>query len=111
MTARREGGVFIGFRSPLRDGKAIVVSIENPFEIGARVREQAPECSAIDLVSLALDAADRTDLGAEVSILIGAQLGRADATTSVARASVSINASIGSVGRSTPNNAQLSAAA
>lgn len=32
MTARRDGGLFIGFRSPLVDGKALIIGIANPLE-------------------------------------------------------------------------------
>lgn len=40
MTARREGGVFIGFRNPVPDGKALIVPLENPREV---VDGQAPK--------------------------------------------------------------------
>lgn len=33
MTARREGGVYIGFRNPVPDGLALLVVLENPEEV------------------------------------------------------------------------------
>lgn len=44
MTARPEGGVFIGFRNPVPDGKALIVPIENPLALaeGERARIGAP---------------------------------------------------------------------
>lgn len=44
MTATPDGGILIGFREPLFEGKAIVVLIQNPTEMvrGARPRLAAP---------------------------------------------------------------------
>jgi len=39
MTARAEGGVFIGFRSPVPQGKALIATLLNPAEV---VRGSAP---------------------------------------------------------------------
>lgn len=43
MTARFDGGVYIGFRNPVPKGKALVVALENPAAV---VQGQAPKFSA-----------------------------------------------------------------
>jgi hypothetical protein len=49
MTARPEGGVIIGLRSPLIDRKAIVVSIENPIELMTEGRPRFGKPMLIEL--------------------------------------------------------------
>lgn len=39
MTARREGGVYIGFRNPVPAGKALIITLENPKAV---VQGEAP---------------------------------------------------------------------
>lgn len=54
MTARREGGVFIGFRNPVPDGKALIVPLDNPHEV---VNGQPPKFSKpmeVDLEGLGI---------------------------------------------------------
>lgn len=53
MTARFEGGVWLGFRNPIRNGQALLVPLENPLELvsgTARARFGAP--IALDLQGL-----------------------------------------------------------
>lgn len=50
MTARSEGGVFIGFRKPVPEGRALVVGLENPDDV---IRGLAPEFG--DVIELDLD--------------------------------------------------------
>jgi hypothetical protein len=49
MTARPEGGVIIGFRSPLIERRAILVPIENPLELMRGARAQLGEPVQLDL--------------------------------------------------------------
>tara|TARA_R110002073_G_scaffold140253_2_gene290694 strand:- start:68028 stop:68972 length:945 start_codon:yes stop_codon:yes gene_type:complete len=51
MTARPDGGVFIGFRNPVPDGKALIVGVANPLE------------AAKGLARAKVDAVHRLDLG------------------------------------------------
>ncbi len=54
MTARHEGGVFIGFRNPVPDGKALIVPLDNPREV---VNGQPPKFSKpieVDLEGLGI---------------------------------------------------------
>jgi len=50
LTARQEGGVWIGFRNPLPDNKAIVVALLNPEEVikGASPRFTDPQLLDLD---------------------------------------------------------------
>lgn len=50
MTARPEGGVLIGFRNPVPDGKALIVPIENPLALseGQRARIGTPRLVDLD---------------------------------------------------------------
>lgn len=50
MTARLEGGVFIGFRNPIPDGKALVVVLANPKDV---VMGGTPEFGVPHLLDLA----------------------------------------------------------
>lgn len=50
LTARTDGGVIIGFRSPVPDGLALIVGLANPIEV---VRDAvAPRFDAVHLVDL-----------------------------------------------------------
>ncbi|HEU5077447.1 MAG TPA: DUF3616 domain-containing protein [Polyangiaceae bacterium] len=50
LTARREGGVIIGFRSPVPDGLALIVGLANPVEV---VRNDAtPQFDAVHQLDL-----------------------------------------------------------
>jgi hypothetical protein len=52
MTARREGGVFIGFRNPVPQGKALVVALLNPHQIILGEKPQFLDPIELDLKGL-----------------------------------------------------------
>jgi hypothetical protein len=52
MTARKEGGVWIGFRNPIPDGKALLVPLLNPEQLVADGRAQFGDPQLLDLGGL-----------------------------------------------------------
>jgi hypothetical protein len=52
MTARKEGGVWIGFRNPIPEGKALIVPLLNPEQLVAGGRAQLGEPQLLDLDGL-----------------------------------------------------------
>jgi hypothetical protein len=56
MTARREGGVWIGFRNPIPDGKALLVPLLNPEAVVRETRAQLGEPRLLDLGGLGVRA-------------------------------------------------------
>lgn len=52
MTARNEGGVWIGFRNPIPDGKALLVPLLNPEQLVGEGRAQLGEPQLLDLGGL-----------------------------------------------------------
>ncbi len=52
MTARNEGGVWIGFRNPLPEGKALLVPLLNPEQLVSEGRAQFGEPQLLDLGGL-----------------------------------------------------------
>lgn len=50
LTARREGGVIIGFRSPVPDGLALIVGLANPVQVVRN--DAAPEFDAVHQLDL-----------------------------------------------------------
>jgi hypothetical protein len=52
MTARKEGGVWIGFRNPIPEGKALLVPLLNPEQLVADGRAQLGEPQLLDLGGL-----------------------------------------------------------
>lgn len=49
MTARPEGGVVIGFRNPVPEGRALIVTLENPLAV---LEGEAPRFGAVQEVDL-----------------------------------------------------------
>jgi hypothetical protein len=52
MTARNEGGVWIGFRNPIPEGKALLVPLLNPEQLMADGRAQLGDPQLLDLGGL-----------------------------------------------------------
>jgi hypothetical protein len=52
MTARNEGGVWIGFRNPIPDGKALLVPLLNPEQLVGEARAQLGEPQLLELGGL-----------------------------------------------------------
>lgn len=52
MTATPEGGVLLGFRSPIRGGRALLLPLLNPLELGDGQRARFGEPVALDLGGL-----------------------------------------------------------
>jgi hypothetical protein len=56
MTARREGGVWIGFRNPIPGGRALLVPLLNPEQVVQDARAQFGEPRLLDLGGLGVRA-------------------------------------------------------
>jgi hypothetical protein len=61
MTARSEGGVWIGFRNPIPEGRALLVPLLNPEQLVADGRAQFGEPQLLDLGGLGVRAISHRD--------------------------------------------------
>jgi hypothetical protein len=61
MTARQEGGVWIGFRNPIPDGKALLVPLLNPEEVVRESPARFGEPRLLDLGGLGVRAISQRD--------------------------------------------------
>jgi hypothetical protein len=61
MTARSEGGVWIGFRNPIPEGKALLVPLLNPEEVVRESKARFGEPRLLDLGGLGVRAISQRD--------------------------------------------------